>query len=67
MADAKITTDHEQIRGCAEERGGRPAVVRLTRRKGSIGILRLEFPDAPNANDEALEENLLGGILREVR
>jgi hypothetical protein len=56
MADAKITTDHDQIRKWAEERGGRPAVVRSTRRKGSIGILRLEFPDAPNANDEALEE-----------
>jgi len=56
MADAKITTDHDQIRKWAEERGGRPAVVRSTRRKGSVGILRLEFPDAPNANDEALEE-----------
>jgi hypothetical protein len=56
MAEAKITTDHDEIRNWAEERGGRPAVVRSTHGKGGTGILRLEFPGAPNADDEALEE-----------
>jgi len=56
MAEAKITTDHDEIRKWAEARGGRPAVVRSTHGKGGIGIIRLEFPDAPNANDDALEE-----------
>ena len=56
MADAKITTDHDEIRKWAEARGGRPAVVRSTHGKGGTGIIRLEFPNAPNANDDALEE-----------
>jgi hypothetical protein len=50
MAEAKITTDHDEIRKWAEARGGRPAVVRGTE------ILRLEFPKAPNADDDDLEE-----------
>jgi hypothetical protein len=57
MAEAKITTDHDAIRNWAEERGGRPAVVRSTHgKKGGTGIIRLEFPGAPNARDDALEE-----------
>jgi hypothetical protein len=56
MAEAKITTDHDEIRKWAEARGGRPAVVRSTQGKRGTGIIRLEFPDAPNANDDALEE-----------
>jgi hypothetical protein len=56
MAEAKITTDHHEIRKWAEARGGRPAVVRETQRKGDPGILRLAFPNAPNADDDALEE-----------
>src|SRR5712671_5962180 len=56
MAEAKTTTDHDEIRKWAEARGGRPAVVRSTHDKGGTGILRLEFPDAPNAKDDALEE-----------
>jgi hypothetical protein len=56
MAESKITTDHDEIRTWAEERGGRPAVVRSTHGKGGIGILRLEFPNAPNADDDQLEE-----------
>ena len=50
MAEATITTDHDEIRKWAEARGGRPAVVRGTE------ILRLEFPNAPNADDDDLEE-----------
>lgn len=56
MAEAKMTTDHNEIRKWAEARGGRPAVVRSTHGKGGTGIIRIEFPDAPNANDDALEE-----------
>ena len=50
MAEATITTDHDEIRKWAEARGSRPAVVRGTE------ILRLEFPNAPNADDDDLEE-----------
>ena len=56
MAQAKVTTDHDEIRKWAEARGGRPAAVRKTHSKDNVGIIRIEFPDAPNANDEALEE-----------
>ncbi len=53
---SKTTTDHEEIRRWAEERGGRPACVRETGGKGDIGIIRIEFPDAPNSRDDSLEE-----------
>jgi hypothetical protein len=56
MASAKTTTDHETIRKWAEERGGKPAVVKSTQRNDDVGILRIEFPGAPNAKDDNLEE-----------
>src|SRR5436190_24290258 len=56
MTDTKITTDHNEIRKWAEARAGRPAAVRATHRKDDPGIIRIEFPGAPNAKDEALEE-----------
>ena len=56
MAQAKVTTDHDEIRKWAEARGGRPATVRSTHSKDNPGIIRIEFPGAPNANDDALEE-----------
>ena len=65
MAGSKITTDHDEIRNWAEERGGRPATVRSTHGKGhgqghdkngGTGIIRIEFPDAPNSKHDALEE-----------
>jgi len=49
MAQAKVTTDHDEIREWAEARGGRPAAVRRTHSKDNVGIIRIEFPDAPNA------------------
>ncbi len=55
-AEAEITTDHDQIRKWAEARGGKPAAVKATHRGKDPGILRLIFPDAPNANDDSLEE-----------
>lgn len=57
MAQTKITTDHDFIRRWAETRGGRPAAVRATERsRDDAGIIRLEFPGAPHAKDDSLEE-----------
>ena len=56
MAQAKVTTDHDEIRKWAEARGGRPAAVRSTQPKDTTGIIRIEFPGAPNAKDDNLEE-----------
>lgn len=52
MSEAKVTTDHDEIRQWAEERGGRPSRVKDTGGKGGPGILRLDFGD----KDEGLEE-----------
>ncbi|MGH2840401.1 MAG: hypothetical protein ACRDKY_06210 [Solirubrobacteraceae bacterium] len=48
-----ITTDHEEIRSWAEERGGRPARVRGTGDGDDPGILRIDFPGG--AGEEELE------------
>jgi hypothetical protein len=57
MAQAKVTTDHDFIRRWAEARGGRPAAVKSTARgKDDVGIIRIEFPHAPHAKDDNLEE-----------
>lgn len=64
MAVTKITTDHDEIRNWAEERGGQPAAVRSTHGQGhgqehgksGAGIIRIEFPDAPHSKHDALEE-----------
>src|SRR3954463_3585219 len=48
MSQATTTTDHDEIRRWAEERGGRPSLVRTKRGRG--GILRFDFGE--------LEENL---------
>ena len=50
------TQDHDFIQQWAEKRGGKPAEVASTEQNGQTGILRLEFPGAPNANDAALKE-----------
>lgn len=47
------TTDHEEIRRWAEERGGRPASVKGTEHgREKAGILRINFPGSEA--DEAL-------------
>lgn len=57
QAQAKVTTDHDVIRRWAESLGGKPAAVRSTSRgKDDVGIIRLEFPRAPHAKDDKLEE-----------
>ncbi len=43
-AQATVTTDHDEIRRWAEERGATPACVRGTGGDGDIGMLRLDFP-----------------------
>jgi hypothetical protein len=53
---SKVTRDHDEIRRWAEDRGGRPAHVAGTGSGEDIGILRIEFPDAPGSNDAQLEE-----------
>lgn len=43
-ASTAITTDHDEIRRWAEERGAKPACVRGTGKKGDTGMIRLDFP-----------------------
>ncbi|HEX7369401.1 MAG TPA: hypothetical protein VF284_03865 [Rhodanobacteraceae bacterium] len=43
--DAKTTTDYGEIRRWAEDRGGKPATVRDTAKKGEAGVLRIAFTD----------------------
>jgi hypothetical protein len=56
MSEGKTTTDHDEIRQWAEERGGVPATVKGTagssKKSDEAGILRLDF----EPRDEALEE-----------
>src|SRR4051812_50079473 len=43
--ESKTTTDHDEIRRWAEERGGKPATVEDTERSGEkAGLLRIDFP-----------------------
>ena len=42
--EAKVTTDHEEIRRWVESRGGKPATVRSTHKNGDPGLLRIDFP-----------------------
>ena len=45
MASTRALIDHEEIRRWAEARGARPARVKSTaRRKGDVGVIRLDFP-----------------------
>src|SRR4051794_22005540 len=56
MADneSKTTTDHDEIRRWAEERGGKPATVKGTESRGEdAGILRIDFP---GGEEDRLEE-----------
>ncbi len=53
-AEAKTTTNHEEIRKWAEARGGKPACVKGTGGRGDTGLLRIEFPG--RGKDENLQE-----------
>jgi hypothetical protein len=53
MADRdKTTTDHDEIRRWAEERGGRPALA-VEHQDEPMG-LRIEFPEDRDNEEEAL-------------
>lgn len=41
---AHKTTDHDEIRRAVEARGGCPATVKSTHKKGDVGLLRIDFP-----------------------
>ncbi|HUI84812.1 MAG TPA: hypothetical protein VL240_11335 [Candidatus Binatia bacterium] len=41
---SKVTTDHDEIRRWAEERGAKPAAVIRTEQGDDPGIIRLDFP-----------------------
>ena len=52
---SKQMTDHDEIRKWAEARGGQPAKVEGTGSgKSDPGMIRLMFPDNPQANDDKL-------------
>lgn len=53
---ARTTTDHDEIRRWAEERGGQPACVKGTGGAEDIGMIRIEFPGAPRSRDESLQQ-----------
>ena len=53
---SETSTDHEKIRKWAEKHGGKPAVVQSTHGEHGVGIIRIEFPDAPNSKNDSLEE-----------
>ena len=51
---SNATTDHEQIRQWAEERGARPTCVKGTGGRGDTGMIRLDFPGY--SGEESLQE-----------
>ena len=54
MATAQPTTDHDKIRKWVEARGGHPARVKKTGKRGDPGILRIDFPGF--SGEDTLEE-----------
>ena len=53
---AEMTTHHETIRRWAQKHGGKPAAVARTHADGDVGIVRIMFPAAPQAEHQALTE-----------
>jgi hypothetical protein len=53
-AEAKTTTNHDEIRQWVEERGGHPARVKGTDSKNSAGLLRIDYPGF--SGEDTLEE-----------
>jgi hypothetical protein len=43
-AEAKVTTNHDEIRQWVDARGGKPARVKGTNEDGGSGILRIDYP-----------------------
>jgi hypothetical protein len=57
MESSKRTTDHEQIRRWVEARNGKPARVHGAGTNDDASLLRIDFPEAhEDEDDENLEE-----------
>jgi hypothetical protein len=73
MAEAKTTTDHDEIRRWVEARGGRPAHVTDTASDGDPGVLRIDFAEPDDRLEElswddwfaAFEENKLAFLYQD--
>ena len=52
MAEAKTTTNHDEIRRWVEERGGVPAAVEGTGDGDDPGVLRINFENEPGGDDD---------------
>ncbi|MGI8507740.1 MAG: hypothetical protein ACR2MQ_00265 [Gemmatimonadaceae bacterium] len=50
------TTDHAQIKKWVEARGGKPAAANGTGDKNDSGMIRINFPGNPHANDSKLQD-----------
>lgn len=53
---SRTTTDHDEIRQWAEERGGTPACVKGTGDSEDTGIIRIEFAETSNSRDDQLQQ-----------
>src|SRR5438067_3438184 len=62
---AEVTTDHDTVRKWAETKGGKPAAVDRTHKRGDVGIIRIMFPDNPQSEHEALVEISWDDFFRE--
>lgn len=77
MSSAKRTTDHNEIRGWVEERGGHPAHVLRTTNDGDPGVLRIDYPEYSGGDSlarmswddwfDAFEENELAFLYQDER
>lgn len=47
---SKSTTNHDEIRKWAEERGGKPTRVKGTGGEGDAGLIRIDFPGYSGEN-----------------
>src|ERR1051325_8968645 len=59
-SEAKVTTDHEEIRRWVEKRGGHPARGKGTERGESTGLLRIDYPGF--SGEGRLEEITWDGV-----
>jgi hypothetical protein len=55
MSSSKQTSNHEEIKKWAEERGGVPSKIKNTGKDEDEGVLRVHFPQHSD-NDDRFEE-----------
>jgi hypothetical protein len=77
MSAAKATIDHDEIRAWVESRGGCPARVKRTGKRGDPGILRIDYTGFSGVDTlqkmswddwfEAFDENNLAFLYQETR